>query len=119
MSYSKIKRGIKISTQKSKCTVYPSLNFNNIKLSIKMTQIILIACVAEWIKLLDVEQVGMGSNPTSGGLISKLSNWEFLSWLLLATHALCSLHDSPNGLWAISIIGFDCTKCYRSLNCKL
>ena len=37
------------------------------------------ACVAEWIKLLNLEQVGMGSNPTSGGLISKLSNCEFLS----------------------------------------
>ena len=27
------------------------------------------ACVAEWIKLLDVEQVGMSLNPTSDGLI--------------------------------------------------
>ena len=29
------------------------------------------ACVAEWIKLLDAEQVGKGSNPSSGGLISQ------------------------------------------------
>ena len=43
-------------------------------MGIKYFEVNTIFCVAEWIKMLDVEQVGMGSNPSSGGLISKFSN---------------------------------------------
>ena len=30
----------------------------------------------------------------------------------------CARLDYHNGLWTISVIGFDCTKGYRYLNCK-
>ena len=74
--------------------------------------------MAEWIKLLDVEQVGMGSNPTSGGFIQNYQIGNFYrDYSSLHTRSARYMTlQTDYGLYRL--LGLTAQKCYRSLNCK-